>query len=91
MSAWEDFLERMAKEIHSRLDGGAPLPAATGKPSAAPPGKVMVCFVNRYMKALDGVKYKIRFDGQELTGTTSEGRYCIELQPGTLSPVQVSV
>lgn len=91
MSAWEDFLERMAKEIHSFLDDSATLPASSKAPSAVQPGKIMVCFVNRYMKALDGVKYKIRFDGQGLAGTTSEGNYCIELQPRTLGPVRVSV
>ncbi|HJV27658.1 MAG TPA: hypothetical protein VJ673_18365 [Aromatoleum sp.] len=91
MSAWEDFLERMAQEIRSRLDGGVPLPAATGEPSTSTPGRVMVCFVNRYMNPLDGVKYKIRFDGQELAGITSEQSHCIELQPRTLRPIQVSV
>lgn len=91
MSAWEDFLERMAMEIQSFLDDSATLPASSEAPSAVQPGKIMVCFVNRYMKALDGVKYKIRFDGQELAGTTSEANYCIEFQPRTLGPVRVSV
>lgn len=91
MSAWEDFLERMAKEVHSFLDDSTTFPASSEAPSAVQPGKIMVCFVNRYMKALDGVNYKIRFDGQELAGTTSEGKYCIELQPRTLGPVRVSV
>ncbi|MBD5802129.1 hypothetical protein AZOA_15550 [Azoarcus sp. Aa7] len=91
MSAWEDFLERIAKEVQSFLDDSATFPASSEAPSAVQPGKIMVCFVNRYMKALDGVKYKIRFDGQELAGITSEGNYCIELQPRTLGPVRVSV
>lgn len=91
MSTWEDFLERMAQEIQSFLDNGTTLPASPESPSEVQPGKIMVCFVNRYMKALDGVKYKIRFDGQELAGTTSEGDYCVEFQPRTLGPVRVSV
>lgn len=89
--SWEDFLERAAREFRSLLDSYKAFEPLDTRPAPDTPGKVMVCFVNRYMKALDGVKYRIRFDGKELAGTTSENAYCIELQPASLSPVRVWV
>lgn len=89
--SWEDFLERAAREFRSLLDSYKAYEPLDTRPAPDTPGKVMVCFVNRYMKALDGVKYRIRFDGKELAGTTSENAYCIELQPASLSPVRVWV
>lgn len=51
----------------------------------------MICFVNRYLEALDGVKYKIWYDGRELAGVTTATRYCFEIQPESLHPIKVSV
>ncbi|NMG46013.1 hypothetical protein GPA22_20040 [Aromatoleum toluvorans] len=91
MSVWEDFLERMTKGVQSLLPDSTIFPDTSGEAAPLSPGKVMICFVNRYMNALDGVKYRIRFDGRELTGTTSDAHYCIEFQPKTLAPIRVWV
>lgn len=55
------------------------------------PGKVMICFVNRYLEGLDGVQYKIKYDGREKSGTTSEQNYCIEIAPVSFNPIQTYV
>lgn len=55
------------------------------------PGKVMICFVNRNLEGLDGIKYKFKFDGQEKAGVTTADNYCIELSPTTLNPIQTYV
>lgn len=55
------------------------------------PGKVMICFVNRYLEGLDGIQYKIKYDGKEKTGTTSEHDFCIEVTPTSLNPIQIYV
>lgn len=55
------------------------------------PGKVMICFVNRYLEGLDGIKYKIRHDGVERTGTTTTDNYGVELTPRSLKPIQTYV
>lgn len=76
MSDWRDFLDDLAE------------PAGTS-PAKPKPGPVMICFVNRYLQALDGIHYKIKHGNQLLEGRTSEGRYCITIQPYDLNPVQV--
>jgi len=55
------------------------------------PGKVMICFVNRYLEGLDGIKYKIRHDGVERIGTTTTDNFGIELTPRSLKPIQTYV
>lgn len=55
------------------------------------PGKVMISFVNRYLEGLDGIKYKIKFDGMEKSGTTTEQDYSIELTPKSFNPIQTFV
>lgn len=55
------------------------------------PGKVMICFVNRYLEGLDGVKYKIRYDGLERTGVTTTKDFGIELSPRSLKPIHTFV
>ena len=55
------------------------------------PGKVMICFVNRYLHGMDGIKYKIKYDGHEKNGTTTEHNYCIELSPESFKPIQTFV
>lgn len=76
MSDWRDFLDDLAE------------PAGTS-PAKPKPGPVMICFVNRCLQALDGIHYKIKHGNQLLEGRTSEGRYCITIQPYDLNPVQV--
>ena len=79
---WSDFFSDLFSRLHS---------GPTADKALAKPGTVMICFVNRYLEALDGVKYKIAFDGKELTGTTTATSYCFEIQPETLNPIKVSV
>jgi predicted chitinase len=55
------------------------------------PGKVMICFVNRYLEGLDGIKYKVCHDGVERTGTTTMQNFGIELTPRSLKPIQTYV
>jgi predicted chitinase len=55
------------------------------------PGKVMICFVNRQLEGMDGVQYKIKYDGMERSGTTTEQAYCVELQPKSFAPIQTYV
>jgi predicted chitinase len=55
------------------------------------PGKVMICFVNRYLEGLDGIRYKIRHDGIERTGTTTVQDFGIELTPRSLKPIETFV
>lgn len=55
------------------------------------PGKVMICFVNRNLTGIDDIKYKIKFDGLEKSGTTSMEKYCIEITPKSFSPIQTFV
>jgi putative chitinase len=79
---WSDFFS----DLFSRHRAGQ----AAGD-TLTKPGPVMICFVNRYLEALDGVKYKIAYEGKELAGTTTAARYCFEVQPETLNPIKVSV
>lgn len=55
------------------------------------PGKVMICFVNRYLEGMDDVRYKIKYDGLEKSGTTTAQNYCVELAPKSLDPIQTFV
>lgn len=58
---------------------------------AGKPGKVMICFVNRYLEGMDDVRYKIKYDGIEKSGTTTAQNYCVELTPKSLDPIQTFV
>jgi predicted chitinase len=79
MSLWENFLEN--------VEALNPFVSHTPKP-----GKVMVCFMNRYLEGLDDVKYKLVYDGKTtVEGKTSETDYCFELAPQTTSPIEVFV
>lgn len=51
----------------------------------------MICFVNRYLEGLDGVKFQIRFEGKLISGQTTANNYCFEVQPQTLNPIRVAV
>lgn len=58
---------------------------------AKQPGQVLICFMNRYLEGLDGIKYKIKYDGMEKAGITTEDNYCIMLAPKSFSPIQTFV
>ncbi len=55
------------------------------------PGKVMICFVNRYLEGLDSAKYKIKYDGHEKSGETTTQNYCVELTPTSFNPIHIFV
>ncbi len=78
MSLWKNFLE----------DVDALNPYAPHRPK---PGKVMVCFMNRYLEALDDVKYKFIYDDNTVEGKTTETDYCFELTPKSTKPIEVYV
>jgi predicted chitinase len=63
----------------------------TATPAPDKPGKVMICFMNRYLEAIDDLKYKFQYDDQEFTGTTTATSYCFNIQPRTLDPIRVFV
>lgn len=60
-------------------------------PPVDKPGEVMICFVNRYLEGLDGIKYKIKFDGMEKVGVTTEESYSVTLMPKSFKPIQIFV
>ncbi|HLO62617.1 MAG TPA: hypothetical protein VK165_06590 [Azonexus sp.] len=60
-------------------------------PPGDKPGEVMICFVNRYLEGLDGIKYKIKFDGMEKAGVTTEESYSVTLKPKSFKPIQIFV
>jgi len=55
------------------------------------PGSVMICFVNRYLEGMDGIRYKIRHDGIERSGTTTSDDYSVEVKPKSLKPIETYV
>lgn len=78
MNAWENFLE-----VADHLNPWAPTPPKLGK--------VMVCFINRYLVAVSDLKVKIVVDGQAYKHQTTTKDYCFEYQPQTSVPIQVYV
>jgi len=80
MSEWKDFLEREWRLLKSSMGL-----------AEEQPGKVMICFINRHLEALDGVRYKIRYEGKELSGTTTANGYCFTVAPKTLQPIETWV
>jgi putative chitinase len=52
---WSDFFS----DLFSRRRAGQ-----AGGDTLTKPGPVMICFVNRYLEALDGVKYRIAYEGK---------------------------
>lgn len=80
MSDWRNFLDEASEQA-----------GELWRTITQEPGPVMVCFVNRYLEALDGVKCKIQYDDQTLELHTTPDRYCVTLQPKTFKPVKISV
>lgn len=76
---WQTFFEDLTRS-------GPP-----AVPEAPKPGKVMICFMNRYLEPMDGVKYKFRYDGKEFQGTTTATSYCFSIQTLTVKPIRVLV
>lgn len=78
MSLWQDFLEQLSGK-HRNDD------------SSEHPGEVMICFVNRYLEALDGIRYQLKFDQSSYEGKTTEQHYCVRFTPESLDPIRVFV
>jgi predicted chitinase len=78
MSLWQDFLDQFGASSH-RPD------------SSTVPGEVMICFVNRYLEATDGVHYKLQFSNNTYEGKTTEAQYCVKFTPKSLDPIRVFV
>jgi predicted chitinase len=51
----------------------------------------MICFVNRYLEATDGVHYKLQFSNNTYEGKTTEAQYCVKFTPKSLDPIRVFV
>lgn len=74
---WEEFL----KVIDQWLPHSEPTP-----------GKVMVTFLNRYLKGVGDIKVRLVVDGDKTHEyTTTDANYSFELSPRTLKPIQVLV
>lgn len=80
MSDWKEFLDGLGEQAAEAWD------TLTGKP-----GEVMICFVNRYLEGLDGIKYKIRHQLQTIEGQTTASRYCVTVSPTNLNPIEIEV
>ena len=80
--SWETFFADLARAAR----GDTPT-----VPAAPKPGKVMICFMNRYLEAMDGVKYKFQYDGKIFRGTTTFTSYCFSIQTQTVAPIRVFV
>jgi predicted chitinase len=79
--SWETFFEDLKR-------------AALGEPEkkAEPmPGKIMLCFMNRYLQPVDNLKYKFIVDGEIYAGTTTTASYCFNIQAKTLKPIRILV
>ena len=53
------------------------------------PGKVMICFVNRYLEGLDEIQDQ--YDSWERSGITTTKEFGIELSLRSLKPIQTFV
>lgn len=49
----------------------------------------MICFVNRYFKPADAIKYRIEHDGKVTAGTTTVTTNTVEIKPDSLQPISV--
>lgn len=80
MSEWLGFLDELGEEVTEKWN------ALTNQP-----GQVMICFVNRYLEALDGVKYKIKHGQQIVEGQTTAKKHCVTISPGNFKPIDIYV
>lgn len=80
MSDWKDYLNDLEERTAEAWD------TFNDKP-----GKVMICFVNRYLEGMDDIKYKIHHDLKTFEGKTTASRYCVALSPTSLKPIEIYV
>lgn len=80
MSDWRDYLNDLGEKVEEAWDG-----------YNNNPGKVMICFVNRYLEGMDDIKYKIHHDHKTIEGKTTASQYCFTLSPTSLKPIKVYV
>lgn len=75
MSFWKTFLEYI-----DHLKGIDTEPR---------PGRILFCFVNRYLEPMEAIRYKIVFDGKTVAGVTTKEAHSVEIEPASLSSVKV--
>lgn len=80
MSDWRDYLNDLGEKVEEAWDA-----------YNDNPGKVMICFVNRYLEGMDDIKYKIHHDHKTIEGKTTASQYCVTLSPTSLKPIEVYV
>lgn len=80
MSNWLGFLDVIGEEVSEQWN------TLTNKP-----GQVMICFVNRYLDGLDGVKYKISYNGKTIEAQTTTQNYCVTITPKNFDPIDIDV
>ena len=80
MSNWLGFLDVIGEEVNEKWS------TLTNKP-----GQVMICFVNRYLDALDGIKYKISYNGKTIEAQTTAQNYCVTITPKNFNPIDIYV
>mgnify|MGYP001594973568 CR=1 FL=1 len=80
MSEWLGFLDDLGEEISEKWN------TLTNQP-----GQVMICFVNRYLEGLDGIKYKIQCNGKIIEAQTTAKQYCVTVAPTNLKPIDIYV
>lgn len=94
MSDWKEFLADISDRLALAWDGLVDAPEEDAKPKAVTtpkPGEVMICFVNRYLEGMDGIKYKIRHSLRTIEGKTTGSKYCVTVTPIDLKPIEVHV
>lgn len=80
MTDWRDYLNDLGEKVEEAWD------AYNNNP-----GKVMICFVNRYLEGMDDIKYKIHHDHKTIEDKTTASQYCVTLSPTSLNAIEVYV
>lgn len=81
MSDWRNFLGDLGEDISEAWNT-----------LNNEPGQVMICFVNRYLEGLDGVKYKIEHNRKVISeAKTTPNKYCITVSPTNFQPIDIFV
>jgi len=80
MSDWRKFLDDVGAEM-----------SVAWNTFTHQPGEVMICFVNRYLEGLDGIKYKIKHRRGVVEARTTPEKYCVTISPKSFDPIEIYV
>jgi predicted chitinase len=80
MSDWRNFLSELDEKANEAW-----------KTFSHEPGEVMICFVNRYLEGLDGIKYKVQHDHVTSELKTTGEKYCVRILPKSFDPIEIFV